>query len=82
MLNPDYLGAPMDEEQSDDLFATVKLLLDEVVVTPERPDRAVKAAVLLRRLESALYGTNRTEEVGKDVEDDDVVMGPPPLTTR
>ena len=65
-------GGDMSEEETDDLFAEVKLLLDEIVVAPERPDRAAKAAVLLRILETALYGTTRTEEIGDESDEDDV----------
>ena len=52
----------MSEEETDDLFAEVKLLLDEIVVAPERPDRAVQAAVLLHLLEVALYGAKQADD--------------------
>ena len=61
----------MSEEEADELFASIKLALDEVVATPEKPDRAVKAAVLLRLLKAALYGTTRTEEAGEGDENDE-----------
>ena len=60
----------MSEEERDDLFANVKLLLDEVVATPERSDRAVKAAALLLTLGEAFYGPNKPDESDEDDEDD------------
>ena len=64
----------MNEDEADDLFASVKLQLDEVVATPVRRDRAVKAAVVLRTLEQALYSAEKVDQ-NDEADEDDMLLG-------
>jgi len=55
----------MNEDEADDLFANIKVTLDEIVAAPDRPNRAQKAAALLRDLEEALYGSQREDDADR-----------------